>query len=188
MTGVGALRRCESGATAVEFAFILPLLLLFALGSIEQAIVLFIRASVESAVLDASRYGVTRGEAGGRREQLLALVAERTYGLLDPDKIKLETLVYGDYDQIGKPEPFVDANRNGFHDPGESFSDVNGNGTWDPDMGKAGLGGEDAIVVYRLSYPWGIVTPMLREVMGASVLNQSSVVVKNEPFGEAVGK
>lgn len=176
------LWRCQSGATAVEFAIILPLLLLFAFGSIEQAILLFIRSSIESAVHQAARYGITVGDGEGRAEQLIRIVDERTYGLLDPDKITLETLIYGDFDDIGKPEPFDDANGSGQHEPGESFSDVNGNGQWDSDMGAAGLGGPDSIVVYRLSYPWGIVTPMVREIMGASVLNQSSTAVKNEPF------
>jgi hypothetical protein len=174
---------CAAGAAAVEFAFVLPVLLLFALGTIESAIVLFIRASIESAVLEASRYGVTGGEAGmSRSERVLQIVEERTYGLLEPEKIELETLVYDDFDDIGKPEPFADANGDGFHEAGESFTDVNGNGTWDPDMGKAGLGGRNAVVVYRLSYAWGIVTPMLREAMGESVLNVASVAVRNEPF------
>lgn len=183
MTVATALRRCEAGATAVEFALVLPLLLLFALGSIEAAIVLFVRSAMESAVLEASRYGATGSEDGvSRAARVLQIVEARTYGLLDPDSIRLDTLIYDDFDDIGKPEPFVDANGSGFHEPGESFTDVNGNGRWDSDMGKAGLGGRNAVVVYRLTYAWGIVTPMLRAVMGESVLNQSSVAVRNEPF------
>lgn len=182
MTALARLRRCEAGATVVEFAIILPLLLLFVLGSIEAAVVLFIRSSMESAVLEASRFGIVAGDGTGRAEQILKIVKARTYGLLDPDKINLETLVYKDFDEIGKPEPYVDANGNGFHDASESFTDVNGNGKWDADMGKAGLGGRNAVVVYRLSYAWGIVTPMVRAVMGESVMNVSSIAVRNEPF------
>lgn len=182
MTPLARLCRCEAGATVVEFALILPLLLLFTFGSIEAAIVLFIRSSMESAVLEASRYGVTGADATSRADHVLAIVEARTYGLLDPAKIDLQTLVYDDFEDIGKPEPFVDANGNGFHDAAEAFTDVNGNGTWDADMGKAGLGGRNAVVVYRLSYAWGIVTPMLREVMGESVMNVASVAIRNEPF------
>jgi hypothetical protein len=179
----GTLRRCEAGATAVEFALILPLLLLFAFGSIESAIVLFIRSSMEAAVLEASRYGITgAGEATSRADHVLEIVETRTYGLLDPDKIDLETLVYDDFDDIGKPEPFSDANADGFHEAGEAFTDVNGNGKWDADMGKAGLGGRNAVVVYRLSYAWGIVTPMLHSIMGESIMNVASVAIRNEPF------
>lgn len=187
MTRPATLWRSEAGATAVEFALILPLLLLFTLGSIETGIALFIRSAIESAVLESSRYGITVGDGVGRKDQLLRIVEERTYGLLDPDKITLETLVYDDFDHIGKPEPFIDKNHNERHDAGEKFTDVNGNGKWDADMGKAGLGGESAIVVYRLSYAWGIVTPMLRKFLGETVMNQSSVAVRNEPFKSAGG-
>lgn len=183
MRAIAAAWREEAGASAVEFALILPVLLLFTLGSIESAVVLFIRSSMESAVLEASRYGITGGEDGmSRADRVMQIVEERTYGLLDPDKIRLETLVYKDFDDIGKPEPFVDANGSGFYEAGESFTDVNGNGKWDADMGKSDLGGENAVVVYRLTYAWGIVTPMLRRIMGDSVTNQSTIAVRNEPF------
>lgn len=183
MTTARAVFASEAGATAVEFALILPVLLLFAFGSIESAIVLFIRSSIESAVMEASRYGITGGEEGvSRADRVLQLVEERTYGLLDPDGVNLETLVYDDFEDIGKPEPFLDGNGNGSYDTGENFTDVNGNGKWDPDMGEAGLGGKNAVVVYRLSYAWGIVTPVLREILGESVMNVSSVAVRNEPF------
>lgn len=183
MSAGRSLRTCRSGASAVEFALILPVLLLFVFGSIETAIVLFIRSSMESAVLEASRYGITGGKDGmSRAERVMQILGERTYGLLDPDTVRLETLIYDDFDDVGKPEPFVDANGSRFYEPGESFTDVNGNGTWDPDMGKAGLGGRNAVVVYRLSYAWGIVTPMVREAVGGSVMNVASVAVRNEPF------
>ncbi|MFT3972253.1 MAG: pilus assembly protein [Amaricoccus sp.] len=183
MTRARAVFASEAGAAAVEFAFILPILLLFALGTIESAIVLFIRSSIESAVLEASRYGITGSEDGvSRADRVLAIVEERTYGLLDPDKIELETLVYDDFADIGKPEPFVDANGSGFYELGESFTDVNGNGKWDADMGKAGLGDGNDIVVYRVRYSWGIITPMLRGIVGESIVNESAVAVRNEPY------
>lgn len=177
------LRRSERGATAVEFALLLPLLLLFIIGSIEMAIVLFIGSSIEAAVMEASRYGVTRPEDGiSRADQVLGIVESRTYGLLDMDQIDLETLVYASFADIGKPEPFEDANGSGGRDAGESYTDVNGNGQWDADMGEAGLGIGGDVVVYRLSYDWGVVTPFLRETLGDSVRHVSSVAVRNEPF------
>ncbi len=177
------LHNGEGGATAVEFALILPVLLLFVFGSFEAAITLFIGSSMESAVLEASRYGITGTEGGvSRADRVMQIVGQRTYGLLDTDKIKLDTLVYDSFADIGKPEPFVDANANAAYDAGESFTDINGNAQWDPDMGKAGLGGANAVVVYRLSYAWGIVTPLVRRAMGESVLNVSSVAVRNEPY------
>ena len=101
------------GATAIEFAIILPLLLLFIGGGIETAIILFIGSSIESAVMEASRYGITGSEAGvSRADKVLEIVADKTYGLLDMDKVRMETLVYTSFADIGQPEPFTDQNGN----------------------------------------------------------------------------
>ncbi|MFO1143313.1 MAG: TadE family protein [Amaricoccus sp.] len=177
------LLRDGHGATAVEFAVILPLLLMFICGGIETAINLFIGSSIESAVMEASRYGITGSEAGvSRADKVLAIVKDKTYGLLDMNKVRMDTLVYSSFADIGKPEPFTDQNGNKAYNSGEPWTDVNGNGKWDADMGKAGLGGPSDVVVYRLSYDWGIVTPMVQEVLGNSVTHTSSIAVRNEPF------
>ena len=172
------------GATAVEFALILPVLLTFFFGIIEVALSLFINSSIESAVFEASRFGVTGGTVAGvsRQDRVLAIVEERTYGLVNPATVTIDTLVYDTFSDIGKPEPFVDANANAAYDAGEVFTDVNGNGVWDADMGAAGLGGPSDVVVYQLTYDWGIVTPLMRRVMGETVEMVSSVAVRNEPF------
>lgn len=178
-----ALAACTAGSPAVEFAIILPLLLLFILGSIEMAINLFIGSSIESAVMEASRYGITGTEAGvSRADKVREIVGERTYGLLDMDEVSIETLVYDSFADVGQPEPFTDQDANGVYAPGEPFTDVNGNGEWDEDMGEAGLGGPSDVVVYRLTYAWGVLMPLMRGIMGESVTHVSSIAVRNEPF------
>lgn len=177
------LARNTLGATAVEFAVILPVLLLTTVGTIETSIVLFVRSSMEAAVAEASRYGTTGTEDGiSREDRVLAIVAERTYGLLDMTRVDLDTLVYSSFADVGKPEPWTDADGSGGWDKGEAYTDVNGNGQWDPDMGAAGLGGPNDIVVYRLSYDWGVVTPMMAGIVGRTVRNVSSIAVRNEPY------
>jgi TadE-like protein len=180
---IASLVRSEHGSVVVEFSLILPLLLLFVIGSIEMAINLFIGSSIESAVMEASRYGITGSEAGvSRADKVLEIVADRTYGLIDMDNVQMDTLVYESFADIGQPEPFTDQDGNLVYTTGEPFVDVNGNGTWDPDMGAAGLGGPSDVVVYRLTYAWGIITPLMRELMGESVTHVSSIAVRNEPF------
>ena len=184
---IGATRRLardEDGATALEFALILPVVLTFFFGIIEVALSVFINSSIESAVFEASRFGVTGGTVAGvsRQDRVLEIVGERTYGLVDMDTVIVDTLVYDTFSDIGKPEPFVDDNGNVAYDAGEAFTDVNGNGVWDSDMGLVGLGGPSDVVVYQLTYDWGIVTPLMRSVMGNSVEMVSSVAVRNEPF------
>jgi Flp pilus assembly pilin Flp len=178
------LRREEDGATVVEFAFVFPVFILAVLGTLETAIVIFISSSIEAAVLEASRYGITGGTIPGvtREERVLHIVGDKTYGLVDMDLVGIDTLVYESFDDIGQPEPFEDANLNVVYDTGELFTDVNGNGQWDADMGEAGLGGPSDVVVYRLTYDWGIVTPVMRNVIGDSVTHVSSIAVRNEPY------
>lgn len=178
------LRRDDRGALMVEFAVVFPILLLGILGTIETATIIFIGSSIESAVLQASRFGITGNTSNGvsREERVREIVGEKTYGLVNMDEVTIETLVYESFADIGKPEPFQDTNTNLAYDLGEPFTDVNGNGQWDPDMGAAGLGGPDAVVVYRVIYDWGLMTPYMRRVMGDSIHNVSSVAVRNEPF------
>lgn len=179
-----ALMRDRRGSTVVEFALIAPVLLLMLVGLIEIALVIFISTTIESAVFEASRFGITGQTSGGatREERVLDIVGRRTLGLVNMDEVEIETLIYNDFANIGQPEPFTDANANGRYDGGEAFTDVNGNGTWDADMGVAGLGGPGDIVLYRLTYDWGLLTPIVRDVLGEAVRNVSSIAVRNEPL------
>ncbi len=172
------------GAVALEFALLTPVMLLFFIGGIEMAIVLFISSTIEAAVFEASRFGITGETTPGvtRQERVLQIVGDKTYGLVKMDEVEIETLVYDTFSDIGQPEPWEDENLNAAYDAGEEFTDVNGNGVWDADMGAAGLGGPSDVVVYSISYNWGMITPIMREVLGVSARRMSSVAVRNEPF------
>jgi hypothetical protein len=173
----------DTGVAAVESAVVLPVLILMLIGTIELAIVIFMGSSIEAAILEASRYGST-GTTGAmsRQERVLAIVADKTYGLVDMDEVELETLVYDSFASIGQPEPFADDDGNGAYSPGEGFTDINGNGAWDDDMGAAGLGGPSDVVVYRVEYTWGIMSVLAQSVLGDSFRHVSSIAVRNEPF------
>ncbi len=182
--GLRALAGDRNGATLVEFALVAPVVLLLAVGLIEIAMVIFVSTTIESAVFQASRYGITAGPVApgvSREDRVLEIVERRTLGLVDMEDVDLETLIYSDFSNIGKPEPFTDENGNGRYDAGEPFVDVNGSGAWEADMGRAGLGGPGDVVLYRLTYDWGIMTPFMRGVLGEAVRNTSSVAVRNEP-------
>lgn len=171
------------GASAVEFAIIaLPLVTLL-IGFFEFAILAFAAALMESAALDAARFGAT-GQVPNtmtRQEKLMQIVDEGTLGLIDMDQLEVQTLIYDDFDVIGQPEGYDDENGNGEYDPGEPYQDVNGNGTWDEDQGRAGLGSGDQIVVYKMEYPWTSLTGLMAPFTDQIVLT-SSIPVRNEPF------
>lgn len=181
-----ALRRLiadREGAAAVQFAILAPALLLLLVGSFEIAIMLFVSGTMESAVLAASRYGITGFEEEGvsREQRIRDIIAQRTLGFVPADEARIRTLVYPTFDSIGQPEPFTDANGNHVHDPGEAFNDVNGNGHWDDDMGAAGLGGPGDIVLYDIEYDATAITRLLRPIFGP-IVHRAAVAVRNEPY------
>ncbi len=184
-----AWRRDRRGATAVEFALVAPVLVTLLLGTFEYALLLFASSALENAVAEAARFGITgRSATGGQREQAVRQTIKAALpDLFDPDKLAFETLVYPDFDSIGRPEPFVDRNANGRYDRGEPFTDVNGNGRWDEDMGKAGLGGPNAVVLYRARYSWTIQVPFFRPFFppDGEITLEAAVAVRNEPFPES---
>jgi Flp pilus assembly pilin Flp len=180
------LRRCEEGATAIEFAMISPVLFLLMIGVVELGLVLAAQNIMESATFSASRLGKTGYiESGKTQEEMITEELSRMSSvLLDPSRIVVTSLSYADYADIGEPEPYVDANGNGQRDNGENYTDINSNGQYDLDRGRAGYGTGGSIVVYTMTYPWRLFTPMVSNLLGedGAISLRARAVVKNEPF------
>lgn len=183
-----ALLRDRRGSAAVDFAIIGPALVLMLIGILEASMLLASQTLLQSAVVDAARSGLTGQSGNGlTRAELIRLAADRVGGnLIKPEHLRLETLVYTSFANIGEPEPYTDVNSNGAHDPGEPFTDINGNGSWDRDQGRSGLGGPNDIVLYRVLYDWQPMTPLLRGLLpnGGRLELSASFAVRNEPFPE----
>ena len=178
-----SLRKDESGSAVVEFSLVaLPLFLLIT-AVVELSMIAFIHAAMESAALEASRFGSTGGLGGGatREDRVLEIIEEQTLGFVDRDNAVIDALVYPSFEEIGAPEPYTDANANGEYDDGEFFDDINGSGGWDADMGAAGLGGPNDVVVYNVAWSWGILLPMVMEYFDGITLT-ASVAIRNEPY------
>jgi hypothetical protein len=173
------------GVTTLEFAFIAPILLLMIMGIVEFSLIMFVMAAMESATFFTSRTGKTGYvESGKTREQtILDSIKNLTAGLLDPNKIVITYTIYPNFDKVNGPEPFIDGNGNGTYNGGEAFTDINGNGMWDSDMGATGLGGPGDVVVYNISYPWKVNTPIIGVFTGNPFTITVRAVVRNEPFG-----
>ncbi len=183
-------RRCfiadDNGGTIVEWAFMLPLLITFTFVVIDLAMILAINILVEGGLREAARYGITGYVPPGvtREARIRQLVKQNAFGLLQDGSFTISYKVYPSFNDVGKPEPYTDSNGNGQYDAGEPYTDVNGNGEYDLDMGKAGLGGADDIVAYRVSFDWTVLTPFLSPLVGTNgkLAFAATVVVKNEPF------
>ena len=180
-----SFQKHQEGATAIEFAIIAPVLLLIMFGIIEFSMAMFTQSIMEGATTLTSRLGKTGySDQGVSREDTIRNALQARAGIfLDPTKITITSKFYGQFDQIGDAEPYIDKNHNNRYDTGETYTDVNGNGHWDADMGEQGYGDANDIVVYTVTYPWKIMTPIMKPFFTNGILNLRSVaVVKNEPY------
>lgn len=180
--------RAESGATAIEFAVIIPVLALLLFGIFEFTAIMLVSNIMESATSISSRLGKTgySDASLSREETILASVEARAGVLIDPAKLTVTSKFYEQFDQIGDAEPWSDANGNGIAEVGE-YTDINGNAQYDTDMGLSGYGNAEDIVVYTVHYPWAVMTPILRELIGDAQGNfplSAHAVVKNEPYDD----
>jgi len=177
--------RARDGITSIEFALIAPVFLLMIMGIIEFSLIMFTSVVLESATNSTSRLGKTGYIAPGstRQQEIVNNVNNRTAGLLDPAKITVTTEVYSTFNNVGQPEPCIKPTTPPCPGtPGVNFTDINGNGVWDADMGAAGLGNPGDVVVYTVSYPWTIVTPIVSAVIGKTFMITARTVVRNEPY------
>ena len=164
---------CQDGATAVEFGFIAPVLFLLVMGIVEAGLIMSAQNTLESATYLASRTGRTGFADTGKtqEETIMDTLKERASLFLNTDYVSIDALsvstrTYAGFDDINEPEPFVDANANGVRDDGENFTDINGNGVWDEDRGGSGYGSAGEIVIYTVTYPWPLFTPLVSQFIG----------------------
>jgi TadE-like protein len=174
----------DAGKAIIEFALVAPIFLGITLSIFEFSGIMFVQTLLEGGAREASRYGLTGQTPEGisRQDMILQIVSENSFGIIDVDELEMTTLVYGDFSDVGQPEPFTDENGNDAYDEGETYTDVNGNGGWDDDMGAAGLGGPGQVVIYEMSYDWPIMIPLFRPFFGDHVTLQANIGVRNEPF------
>lgn len=178
--------RAHQGVTAVEFALLAPVLLLLMMGIVEFSLIMLAYNVIESATTVSARLGATGFTTSGisREQTILNSITARAGTFITPSKLVITSKFYSQFSNISDPEPYTDTNHNGMYNAGEPYTDVNGNGKWDDDMGKAGYGQAGDIVVYTVSYPWKILTPMVGSFIGHNGVFTitTHAVTKNEPF------
>lgn len=181
----------RQGASAVELAFALPVLIAVLVGAFELGAIMLTEMLMEGAIRDASRMGMTGNTPTGqtREEMILGAIDNSTLNFVDTNKAVIRQLVYDNFSDIGKPEPFTDENNNDSYDAGEPFVDINGNGQWDSDMGAVGLGGPGDVVVYTVTYDLPSITGVFSSLYGedGTIRLTASTAIRNEPFGNNSG-
>ncbi|GEM_PF-3753526 len=155
-----ALMRDNKGASLIEFALVLPVLLLFLLGTIEYCMVFYIRGSIESVTHDTARKAITGSNYGGsgtREEELDHMLQESLSNISGANgTFNITTEVYVNLTKLGTPM-----------------------------LGASKYGGSNHIVRYVVEYEHNFITPLahfLAEDQGNRLVLTSTVFVKNEDF------
>lgn len=179
------LWRDDAGTTAIEFAFIAIGLVYFIAGIVEFSLAMTVGNSLEAATNLSSRLGKTGyvdEEAELTQEQTIEAEVERRVGpLIDMTKLEITNEVYNDFDSLTNPDLLEDKNGDGDTDDEGEWTDVDADGFKD---GADGVGSSGNVVVYRITYPWQIITPLIGNIVGnGGIINLTAYsVVKNEPY------
>jgi Flp pilus assembly protein TadG len=182
--------RCRDGAAALEFALVLPPLCLILVGMFEVSMLMFTQASMEGALREAARFGMTGSveDPEDREAQIMDIIDKHTYGVVDMSTANITFEVYDGFGDVDDGEPYVDTNANGNYDVGEPFTNQPGcpSTNWDADCGQAGVGSSAEVVQYTVSYDWEVMTPFMAQFMGdeGKIKMKASVVIRNEPWLE----
>ncbi|WP_293971829.1 TadE/TadG family type IV pilus assembly protein [Sphingomonas sp.] len=179
----------ERGATIVEFALILPVLLLLICGAIDLGFLYLAQTTLNGAIMQGAQVASSSMER--TEAQRLASLRGGITASMASFSAETPTIDAHVYRNFGEsfPEDYTDTNHNGAYDgpsgsfPGEAFTDRNGNGHWDADVpvasGATVMGDVGDVVSYSASLPVRHLFGFLG--WGRSTVNlKAYAVVRNE--------
>lgn len=191
MTALRRLATDDRGAYVVEFALILPVLLVLLMGLGELAFQSYAQAVLNGAMQKAGRDSTIQGN--GTDAQTAALdaavqnVVSRVVG--SSATYKSTRTNFDNYAAIAG-EPFTDSKYpntsagvyDGICDHGEPYIDVNNNGKYDLDLSSSGQGGASDITNYTMQVTYNRLFPARLIGWSSQVTLTSTTLLKNQPY------
>ncbi len=167
-------RRGRQGATALEFALIMPIFLYLLAGTIEVSLMFFTTTVVDGAVQDSSRK-IRTGQAQLSGDALDVFQEELCDSLFtyDCDDVILDVNTFDSFSDVALAP--IELNADGVVVDEDD----------DPFDANFSAGGSGEITVVRVIYTWDFITPLIGELIGdvgTTKLLTSTAVFRNEPF------
>ena len=189
MINIQTLKNDKKGNTVIEFAIIAPTFLLLLLGSFDIGHTVYLRGILQGAVLEAARDS-TLETAQNEQAAIDALVEKRVNRVAPFVTMSFHRTSYFQFTDVNRPEAFEDevdpvtGEKNGVYDEGECYSDENGNEQWDDDVGTAGMGGPNDIILYTVTAEYESLFPVAH-LIGKDSVKRITVetVLRNQPYG-----
>jgi Flp pilus assembly protein TadG len=175
------------GATAVEFALILPVLLTLILGTFEMGLAQYMRSVLEGAMQQAGRNSSL--QSGSTSQSAIdSYVRSQIQAVFPGATVTFARSNYTTFSDVVAPEGFTDSNSNGRYDSGECFVDQNGNRQWDADRAMSGLGGANDVVLYTATVTYASTMPI--SGFGFSPVQRltSSTTLRNQPYSSQTSR
>jgi Flp pilus assembly protein TadG len=175
------LRRDRRGVTIVEFAIVVPVMLMLIMGLGELTYQGYVQSVLTGAVQKAARdsgiESATMTAIDQTVENTVRAVAGKAQFVPAPTRKS-----YSSFSAMA-PEPFTDSNGNGQYDKGECFSDVNHNGVWDTDPANSGQGGASDVTVYTVTATFPRLFPIAQWIgWGDTATIHATTILKNQPY------
>ena len=177
-----------NGVTIVEFALLLPVMLLLICGTIEAGHMIMARVVLEGAVTEAARLATASLETNETdrdaimRDSITRAMSD--FATAPGQSLTITTTAFRNF-SAAYPEDYDDTNHNGRYDLGEAFIDRNQNARWDDASPLTGstLGGPGDVVSYTARFPKRVLFNFLAGTFGATngmLPLTATTVVRNE--------
>ncbi|MEN2786576.1 TadE/TadG family type IV pilus assembly protein [Sphingomonas qilianensis] len=175
------LSRDTRGASVVEFAIIVPVLIGLILAILEVGYQGYINAVVQGALSKAGRR-VTVGNM--TQADVIALIKSEVRDVVPAQYVAISTRRYFNFSNVGKPEKITsDIDPKGTYNLGDCFEDANNNKIYDATPGDDGVGTADDIVYYTVRVVYPNLTPIGGLLSWSPTRTVSATtVLRNQPF------
>lgn len=181
------LARDRRGATMVEFALILPVMMMLMLGGIDIALRIYVRSLLEGEMAKAGRdNSLELGTNSTNQTNIDTRVRTQVQNVVSTATVTFARTAFSSYTRVqSRAEPFIDANANGTCDNGETYEDSNRSGGWNSDSGLTGAGGANDAQLYTATVSYPSLFP-LQGMLGQSqtISMTASTVLLNQPYSE----
>lgn len=185
-TNFRLLKRDQSGATLVEFAFVAPVFMLLLMGAMDVGYTMYIRAVASGTLEAAARSGALEGATPS---QLEADIRESMFDIMpayarNDSNVTISTKNYTDFSRINAAEKIIqDNDSDGVLDIGDCWLDEDLNNEYGVNEGADGIGGADDSVYYNVTISMESLFPLYGFINGSSTKTFSvKTLVVNQPF------
>jgi hypothetical protein len=182
----------QSGASMVEFAIVVPVLLILIMGLGELLYQEYVQVILNGAVQKAARDSAIQGGAQNTAAidaNVIEMVDDVTLGLLESCVANPAPKTWcssrKSYSQFGniKAEYIYNDNGDNVATGHECFDDVNASKAWEANPGINGQGGANDVTLYTMSITYPRLFPVAGLIgMSSKQTLSSTTILKNQPY------